>query len=80
MAIRDRVVVRTKDGSVVGTTIARQGQGIDISWPSKAQPWLVVTVVDKNGNPTGEEIRVSEDQVAYVSRDAEPKPRPSKRA
>jgi hypothetical protein len=79
MAIRDRVTVKTKDGTVTGTVVKRMGGSISVSWPSKNDLWLRVSVLDKNGDETGEEVRVPADQLVYVVQDKEPQGEKKKR-
>ena len=78
MAIRDRVTVRTRDGSVVGNIVEKQGGTLAISWPTKANPWLDIIELNKNGMPADNQIgtvRVPADQIVYVTITNEPRPR-----
>lgn len=75
MAIRDRITIKTKDGSLVGLVVQRQGGQISIRYPDRGETMVRGEVLDKTGEPTGEEIRVPVDQIVYISRDQEPKPK-----
>lgn len=78
MAIRDRITIKTKDGDVVGLVVKKQGGQIAVRYPDRGETMIRAEVLDKMGQPTGEEIRIRDDQVVYVSRDQEPMPKKAK--
>lgn len=75
MAVRDRITVKTKDGSLVGIVITKQGGSIEVTEPTKSKPWLVAKELNKNGDPDGEIVFVPAEEIVYYSKDREPKPK-----
>lgn len=71
--IRDRITVKTKDGTITGLVVQKQGGSLDIKYPNTREPWFMAEVLDKQGSGTGEAIRVPADQIVYISNDQEPK-------
>jgi hypothetical protein len=78
VAIRDRVSIKTKDGSSIALTVSKQGGKLDTRWPQRGDTMAIFEVLDKVGNPTGEEVRVPLDQIMWVSYDQEPKAKKAK--
>lgn len=74
MAIRDRVTVKTVDGTVTSITVARQGGSIDVSEPTQRDPYLRATLFTKEGKEEGTRLVVPANQVLWMLRDQEPKP------
>ena len=74
MAIRDRVTVKTKDGTVTTMTVVKQGGTIDTTEPKPPKsPFYVFAVQNKEGEETGEKIIVPWDEIVWVSYDKEEK-------
>lgn len=76
MAIRDRVTVKTKDGTISGLVVEKQGSTIDMQEPKPPKtPYWLFEIVNKEGTSTGERLIVQADELVYVSFDKEPKPK-----
>jgi hypothetical protein len=76
MAIRDRLTVKTKDGTVSGLVVNKQGGAIDTTEPKHPkQPNWIFEIQNKEGETTGERLVVPDSEVVYISYDKEPKPK-----
>jgi hypothetical protein len=74
VAIRDRVTVKTKDGTTTSMVVRKQGSTIDTTEPKPPKsPFYIFALVNKEGEETGEKIIVPSDEIVYVSYDKEEK-------
>jgi hypothetical protein len=73
MAIRDRVTVKTKEGTVNGLVVTKQGGTIEAEPPKAKEPNWNFEILNKEGESTGERLVVPGSEIVYIYFDKEPK-------
>jgi hypothetical protein len=68
MAIRDQVLVKTKEGGLHTLEVTKQGGKIDITWPRKTTDFFEARLLDKNDNPLPWDCRlvIPTDQIIAI--------------
>lgn len=74
MAIRDRITVKTKDGSTTELVVRKQGGFLELVEPKPPrQPYFRIAVMNKQGEETGESLLVPTEEILFIRHDKAPK-------